>query len=335
VRRLLALLTVISALVVLARAPSGVGTPHPFAHHPPHLQGAALLTDAGGQLWWVTRQCGAVRFDMVRHGVQEARGRYCQVWPSPSGSIALASDSTGPPPGPPGRLVVLSGRTMRQVALTPLRGDQIVPPVRWSASGNLALACISERSARTTIELLEKPWTTVVALANRCTPALTDAQTLLASSGDAVYENGQDIGISNLLDRGPRGGHVTVTALAPTPHGVAVATTGPHGSQIVLIDRESGAVRRVPTETSATEISVSPDGEELWYRRGTTGEEMLVELGEPAGIGVPVIADAFAWSPSGRYIAAASGGSIRVFDRSDGSVATINAGPLASLAWTR
>ena len=335
-RRVLALLTLAAALVVLVQAPAGAGTPHLFEHHPPlHLLESGLLRRAGGRLWWVTRDCTATAFDMVRQDVSVAPGRYCQIWPSPGGNLALATDSTGPPPGPPGRLAVLSGRTLHQIALTPLRGDQVVPPVLWSQTG-LALACITEHGGRTTIELLEKPWSTAVALANRCTPALTAAQTLLASAGDAVYENGQNLGISSVLDRGAHGRPVAVTALAATRQGLAVAVSREGDNEVILIDRSSGAVHRIHVPgVVVTQIGVSPDGTQLWYKIGAKGDEVLVDLGDQVQPGgVPAAAAAYAWSPDGRYIAAAANGSIRVFDRANGTVATIDAGPVTSLSWT-
>jgi len=335
--RALALLTLIAGLGVLVRAPAGGPGAGPDAAgvQRPAVSDAALLRAAGGHLWFVRGGCRASRFAMTTAELVSAPGRYCQIWPSPDGRTVLAPDSTGPPPGPPGRLAVLSGATLRQRALTPLRGDQILPPVLWSPDGRLALACISERASRTTVELLERPWATVMALAQRCTPTFT-GEALLTSAGGAVYENGGRLHLDAALAHGLGGRATAVTALASTANVLAAAVTAGAGrSALQVIDRASGGVRTIATPLPAAQVGISTDGAELWYRLPRAAASVLVQLRpEPRLSAVPHVASAYAWSPGGRYLAVAAGRSIRVFDRRDGRVAAVASGPVDSLAWT-
>ncbi len=332
-KRALAVLTLAAGLAVLVHAPAGSSSAtRPVPHV--RVQNAALLRVAGGRLWWVGSSCAPTRFALRTGRLTVSGKRYCLIWPSPDGSRTLAAGSASAFPAPPAGVAVLSGARLNTVALTPVREDDIAPPPVWSSDGKLALVCISRRSPRRTrIELIEQPWTTALTVSHRCTPALA-GQSLLSSARGIVYDDSTPY-LRRLFRAGMGGLPVRVTAMAFSQGDLAVAESTPERSQIVVVDTTTGSVQRLQTASSVQQMAVSPNGAQLWYQLSNSNTRVLEELDGRVQLGgVPGKADAYAWSPDGRFIAAAQNGSVQVFDREDGHVATIDTGPVSALAWT-
>jgi len=300
-----------------------------------HVQNAALLHVAGGHLWWVGNSCAPTRYALESGRLTVSAKRYCLIWPSPDGMRTLAAGSAGAFPAPPAGMAVLSGARLDTVALTPVREDRIDAPPVWSSDGKLALVCIKERSASIhSIELVERPWTTAKPLSHSCTPALA-GQAVLSSAGSTVYVNSRPY-LTRLLRAGMRrGGPLSVTAMAFAQGNLAVAMSNPRRSRIVIVDTTTGSVQRLRTATPVHEMALSPNATQLWYQLSTSNKLVLEELDGRVQLGgVPGVADAYAWSPDGRFIAAAQNGAVQVFDRESGHVATIDTGQVSTLAWT-
>jgi WD40 repeat protein len=330
--RALAVLTLVAGLAVLVHAPAGSR-----GATPPHVevQNAALLHVAGGHLWWVGTTCRPTRYALASGRLTVSARRYCLIWPSPDGTETLAAGTAAAFPAPPGRMAVLSGASLGTVALTPIREDRIAPPAVWSSDGRLALVCVAGRSAPiATLDLVERPWRQVRTLSHRCTPAFAGNAVLSSSRRGNLYDNNRRYHINGALRAGV-GRHLGVTAMAFSQGQLAVAVARRSRSQIVIIDTTTREVQRYRTTGPVREIAVSPDGSELWYKLPTTDKRVLLPLDGRVQLGdVPGKADAYAWSPDGRFIAAAQNNSVQVFDRRTGRSATIATGAVTTLAWT-
>jgi hypothetical protein len=160
-----------------------------------------------------------------------------------------------------------------------------------------------------------------------------------------VYENGFDLHLSGRLARAvdvAPGGY-RVTAITPLPYGLAVAVhAGRSGvaaeagrSAIVIVDRRHGTTKAVPTPGGASEVGAPPDGTAIWYRDAVHGRCLLVPLLRPPPPGLPRVASSFAFSPDGRYAAAAVAGRVVVVDTGSGARGVIAAAGARSLVWTR
>jgi hypothetical protein len=331
--RALAVLTLAAGLAVLVHAPAGSSRPTRPAPHV-RVQNAALLRVASGHLWWVGNTCAPTRYALASGRLTVSPKRYCLIWPAPNGTRTLAAGSAAAFPAPPAGVAVLSGARLDTVALTPVREDDIAPPPVWSSDSKLALVCTTARPAPSpTIELVEPPWTTARSLSHRCTPALA-GQSVLSSAHGIVYDNSRPY-LTRLLRAGMGGGPWSVTAMAFAQGDLAVAISNPRRSEIVDVDTTTGSVRRLRTAAPVHQMALSPEATQLWYQLSTSSKLVLEELDGRVQLGgVPGIADAYAWSPDGRFIAAAQNDSVQVFDREDGHVATIDTGPVSTLAWT-
>jgi hypothetical protein len=340
-RRALAVLTLAAGLAVLVHAPAGSR-----GATPPHVEvrNAALLHVAGGHLWWVGTSCRPTRYSLGSGRLTVSDKRYCLIWPSPNGTRMLAAGTAAAFPAPPGRLAVLSGARLGTVALTPIREDSIHAPAVWSSDGKRALVCVHGRfSPIASLDLVERPWRKTLALSHHCTPALA-GNSVLSSTGGTVFENAQRLQIGGALHTGMGHRRLQVTAMAFAQGHLAVAVNAGSVSQIVVIDLSllaldrkttTQAVQVYPTKGRVDQVSVSPDGSQLWYQLPTTDKRVLKELDSRVQLGgVPGVADAYAWSPDGRFIAAAQNGAVQVFDRTTGRSATIDTGAVTTLAWT-
>jgi hypothetical protein len=346
VRTLASLVTIAAALAVLVAVSSpGAGAgPHPADRHPPPLRSRDLLRASGGVMWWVTGGCRLVRLRMATLRPSRADGRYCRAWPAPDGSVVLAASGTGPTLSPPVRLVVINGTSLRPVAETAVAGA-LVGPVAWSPDSLLASVCVSAGPEGVAVQLLAAPWQRVTTESRRCRPVFTRTATRLTSDGRSIFEGGANLHLDAALAAavGRQSGSYRVTALAATPHGLIAAVRartagGVQGSPaaIVVVDRRSGTTTATSIPHGASELGVSPDGRAFWYRDAASGIaalELLVAGGEP--VGLPRRALAYAWSPDGRYAAAAEAGLIRVVDTHTGAAGIISAKQVTSLSWTR
>jgi hypothetical protein len=346
VRTLASLVTITAALAVLVAvsSPGASGGPHLTDRHPPPVRSQDMLRASGGVMWWVTGGCRLVRLRMSTLRVARADGRYCRAWPAPDGSVVLAASGTGPTLSPPVRLVVINGTSLRPAAETPVQGA-LVGPVAWSPDSLLASVCVSAGPEGVAVELLSAPWQRASSVSRRCRPVFTHTATRLTSDGRSIFEGDANLNMDGMLGRAvgdPAAGY-RVTALAATPNGVAAAVTGRRRtvpgqvvSRIVVFNRLSGHSLIVDTPGPVSDIGVAPDGRALWYRQAANGAVAIVSLGTGGvPVGVPGTARAYAWSPDGRYVAAADAGHILVVDSRSGATGIIGAKQVTSLSWTR
>lgn len=344
-----ATLLVALAVLVAAAVAGGGRAAQTSGGRPPQIQSSELLQRAGGTLWWVDRGCHLQRLRTRDLLARRAPGVHCRAWPSPDGATVLASDDDPSPGfGPAPHLAVLNGRSLRRVTLTRLRADAVVAPVTWSPDGVFAAFCYPG-SHGAEVLLLVSPWRSPTVAHGRCHPSYTVASTALTTDGRHIYEGGSPLQLDSALAQAvgnPVNG-VQVTALAATRDGLLAAVQGrlEHGSPglaaVVDIDRRSGASTTVATGGDVTELGVAPDARAFWYRQR---RDQLVQLvvpdsatsPEPAvANGVPAVSRAFAWSPSGRYLAVARAHDIEVYDRQSGRSSVVANVTADSLSWTR
>lgn len=340
-----AVATVCAALAVLlaSSSPPSVGTPV-VERHPPPVRSESMLRRAGGVLWWATGDCRLYRDAMARQRIDRAPGKWCRAWPSPDGATVLAAPAEGPTMPPPGVLEVLDGRSFLKIRMTELPADLVVGPVVWSPDLPLAAACVAKGLPRPQIDVIAPPWRKARSVRGRCSPAFNAAGTMLTTDGSHVFENGFDLHLDDRLAAavGSVPGRYRVTALTALPFGIAVAVhsgsadaaAGAARSAIVLVDQERRKVTSLPTADGASELGAAPDGSELWYRDAVHGRCLLLPLLRPPPPGLPRVAEAFAFSPDGRYAAAATARQVVVVDTRTGARGLVPALNAVSMAWT-
>jgi hypothetical protein len=331
--------------VLLAVSTSPPAGPAVTELHPPPVRSASLLRRAGGVVWWVTRDCRLYRDAMAGQVLDRAPGRFCRAWPSPDGAVVLAAPGEGRTMPPPGRLEALDGHSLHLAAVTGLPADLVVGPVAWSPDSLLAAGCLTTTPERPHIAVMAAPWSRANAVAGRCSPAFTQTVTMLTTDGTRVYENGFDLHLSGRLARAVDAapGGYRVTAITALPYGLAVAVhagrtgvaAGPGRSAIVIVDRHHGTTQAVATPGGASELGAPPGGTAIWYRDAGRGRCLLLPLLRPPPPGLPRVASAFAFSPDGRYAAAALAGRVVVVDTRSGARGVIPAAGARSLVWTR
>jgi len=342
VRIAVPLITVLGALVVLVAAPTrstvavpaAAPGPHPADIHPPPLQGRDMMQQAGGVLWWIGRGCELERITMSTLAAKYAQLRECRAWPSPDGAVVLGQ---GRPRAP---IVLLSGSSMQELQATTVRGG--VLGVTWSADSQYAAVCTSDRRHGVRLQLLAAPYRRAATVGYHCTTAFTPAGATLTSDGHGVYENGGSLRLGRALEIAagrPRHGYL-VTALTATSTGlaVAVAPVDPNDPNaqfaILVLNRETGSSSTFRTNLATSDLAVAPDGSAFWYEQAR-GHDVLQSL-QPGGVpaGAPPIADSYAWSPGGRYLAVSLHDQVKVFDRRTGATGSIGAMDPRSLTWT-
>jgi hypothetical protein len=220
----------------------------------------------------------------------------------------------------------------------------LVGPVAWSPDSLLASVCVSAGPEGVAVELLSAPWQRTTTVSRRCRPVFTHTATRLTSDGRSIFQGTSDLHLEAVLAGAvgfPAGGY-QVSALAATPSGLIAAVRARDGGKaggpaaIVVVDRSTGTRTVRATPHGASELGVSPDGRAFWYRDASSGLavlESLVAGGVP--VGLPDRARAYAWSPDGRYVAAADAGHILVVDSRSGATGIIGAKQVTSLSWTR
>ncbi|HET6850105.1 MAG TPA: hypothetical protein VFH74_14690 [Gaiellales bacterium] len=334
-----ALATLCGAVAVLlavssSSPPAGIGVSET---HPPPVRSVSVLQHAGGVLWWVTGDCRLYRDAMAHQAVDRAPGRFCRAWPSPDGSVVLAAPREAPTMPPPGRLESLDGHSLQRTALTRLPAELAVGPAAWSPDSLLAAICLVTAPAGPHIAVMAAPWRRASTVHDRCSPSFTPTQTLLTTDGRRVFENGFDLHLSARLAHavGAGAGRYRVTALAALPYGLAVAVRGARRSAIVVVDRRHGIFRSFAIPGGALELGADPAGAWIWYRDAVRDRCLLLPMLPPPPAGLPRVAAGFAFSPDGRYAAAALAGRVVVVDTRSGARGVITADNARALVWTR
>ncbi|HEY0389892.1 MAG TPA: hypothetical protein VGC71_15740 [Gaiellales bacterium] len=333
------------AVLLAVSSPGRVGAPRVAERHPPPVRSTDMLRRAGGVLWWVTGDCRLYRLRMAAQAVDRAAGRFCRAWPAPDGGSVMAAPGEGPTMPPPGKLEVVDGHTLRATAVTGLPADLVIGPVGWSPDSLLAAVCVVHTPRTPETAVLTAPWTRATPVSDRCSPAFTESSTLLTSDGTSVFENGIALHLAGALARSvgsPARGY-RITALTAIPGGLiagvhighTTVAAGAGRSAVLIVDRVRGQREIIRLQRGVSELGAAPDGSSFWYRDAVRGGVVLMPLHRPPAPGLPRVARAFAWSPDGRYAAAALGRHVVVVDTRTGARGLVAAAGVRELDWTR
>jgi hypothetical protein len=351
VQRAAALVTVLfAALTLIAAAPSRSAAPvtHTTATSGPKIvtqpASTGMLRSAGGRIWWSDSVC-RLHVEVLATGhVGVVPGVHCRIWPSPDGQIVVAT--TGPPSSLliNRKLSIISGTSLRQIALLHHRLGYLDSPVSWAPDGASFEFCVKTADGYAVLRDV-KPWRH----ADRprygeCNPVDGEGGPDLASivPGDVTL-NGKVLGwIQRLASaNGVPPPTLRITALAAHGRQVAVglATQGKFGTvgtpaQFVVL--EGGQVRFTePVIGSGTvsEVGFSPNGAAVWYESAPSDQIELAGEGGMSGK-IPTTARRYAWSTDSVFVAVAEPTSIEVFNWRTGQEATIPGISAHDLAWT-
>lgn len=349
-RPVAAVIGLLCALAVLVWSPRA--GPAERVSHEPRLATPAtdVLRPARGTLWWVDRNC-RIELLRLRSGARVGAGGHCHVWPAPSGQLALASRDASQPPSPPGNLQLLA-RGLHPVGVIGIRSDAVQPGVAWASNSLLAAVCVRRGGQEALVQMKFSAPTGTAApaqhvgdpLAGRCQPAFTADGRYATSDGRHVFVDGRRLPISHLLMRLTGGGplDVAVTALAASPAGLVLSVTrrGPErdGQALLVTVRRDNQVIRIdrPPRGLIDAIGVSSDGAWLWVEYATSGGVRLIPLyaaNRPAAL--PAVTRGLAFSPDGRFVAAALPGELRIVDMRTGRSTSITDVDPISVSWTR
>lgn len=301
----------------------------------------ALLGQAPGRLWWsVNRSCelGVMRLETL--ALRRPSGEHCRVWPSPSGRLAVATL------GDPAFLLV----DRRLSVLRP--GGPSLPdvqhpvgylnaPVAWSPDEQTLAICLRTAGGLAVARVRLSP-RHLSLVAGRCDPSWLADGRLVTDDGPHVLVAGRAVADARRLLGRPdavvtataTGGGRIVAALAAGQRTGVVAGPG----QLVVLRSGGRVVERVPLPTGATaaEVGVAPDGSAAWwYDAATRVARVLVldDAARPLASAAPPSARWYAWSPDGRFIAAATGRGIVV---AEGRRSALLPGVVVhDLAWSR
>ncbi len=275
------------------------------------------LREEGGILWWSDEDCAAGSVELASGAVAHLPDEHCRLWPAPDGSraIALAANRAD---GLEGRgLVLLEGRAGEGRVLRHEPGF-LASELAW-APDSLAFAGCFAAAEGAVLDVRPLDGAGLHG-AGLCFPVWVDAGLAAAKLSPLSIELGGETvldseAIAGLLPDVPEGARREVSALGGGG-GRLVA------SLVVLSDRqvfpssgvlavlsENGLVGRpvhLPERALPAAIAVAPGGDALWYLDAAEGRVRVVLLpgGEPVS-SFPRSRFA-AWSPSGRYVAAAT-----------------------------
>ena len=173
---------------------------------------------------------------------------------------------------------------------------------------------------------------------------LSDGSLAVARTGTAAVEIGGEVAVgpsalAALLPSGAPG--ATVTALGAGGPGLALGVIGTGGRDeepaAIAVFTETGSPvyqARLPGGALPVAIGLAPDGTALWYQTALRGKGTRL-IAIPGGRRlVPFGARWFAWSPSGRYLAAATAEGVEVSTWPDGERVGIVPVNALTLTWT-
>ena len=289
-----------------------------------------VLREEGGVLWWSDAQCRAGSLELASGVVVSFPAAHCRLWPAPDGSVAVALSAR--------RSDALEGRGL--VLARDRRGeDEVVlghspgflgSELSWNPFGSTFAVCFETR--RGAVVDVIAPGQTIGTLEGACSPAwLSDGRLAVARSSPLSIEvDGRVVldrkEVAELLPSVPRGATRAVSALGAGDGRVVaglVAVSGkrllPYTASLVILT-DSGEIEftaQLSPDTLPAAVGLSPDGRALWYFDG--GERTAVIIAVPGGSRLlPFGARWVAWSPDGRYLAAATGEGIVISSWPDG-----------------
>jgi hypothetical protein len=311
-----------------------------------------VLRSAEGTIWWVDRTCRIWQLRLPAGDRVRGGAGHCHVWPSPSGRLAVASQDDPQSPRPPGTLELLARDGLHPIAVIGVRSDQVSPGVTWTPDSSAVAVCFKQGRLQT-VEVVRVPAVSGIGVSgqqfarvldDRCYPTFTPNSALATSDGRHVFLDDEPLPVSRVLAHAIGGGPVDlrITAMAASPRGLvmAVARSRPLGvdEQALLVTvRDNGGLIRVdlPPRGLIDTISASPDGAWLSIEYALSGQVRLIPLRATNLPAVPEVTRSLAWSPDGRFVAAALSGELRIVDMVTGASTSLPEVRPTSLAWTR
>ena len=304
------------------------------------------LREEGGILWWSTTSCRVASVDVSSGSVLEVAGEHCRTWPSPAGDMAVAVASQ--------RSEALSGRGL---VLLEARGDEesvvrhspgiLGSEIAWRPDGAAFASCFGTRDGNT-VDVIT-PGGDMSGLADRCFPAWLSDGRLATAAGPprSISIDGQPLaagaGLAGLVPRPGKSERVSVSALAGGRGALAVAISTvsptrllPSAAAIALVS-EAGEVEfaaGLPPRTFPVAVGISPDGGAVWYFDASNGRAVVLRI--PGG-GRFRVFDArwVSWSPSGRFLAAATDAGIVLVEWPSGRELAVLPVEARDVTWTR
>ncbi len=221
--------------------------------------------------------------------------------------------------------------------------------VAWSIDGGSTAVCIGSREG-TVVDLFVEVPGERRDVADRCFPAfLASGRLAVAAAGPARIElDARTIvdaaAIARLLPTRPKGFRRAVSALSARGETLVaglVSVSGrrllPASSALAVFDaagRVAFTLPLFPAETLPAAVGLSPAGDAVWYYDAGEGQAIVVAV--PGGRRLSFFqARWIAWSPDGRYLAAATSGGISLRRWPAGDEVAVVPVDAADLSWTR
>jgi hypothetical protein len=325
-----------AALAVLASARA---SPAPARDTPKLGAALALLRSASGTLWWSSDN--SCRIGLLRPRglvVRQLPGEHCRVWPSPSGRLAVATVGT------PAYLLVNRRLSVLRRVGAPLPDVQhpvgyLDAPVAWSPGERALAVCLQTDRGVALARITLAPRATRL-VPHRCDPAwLPDGRLVVADGARLLVGGRQVLDARVALGRADAavmavadGGGLIVASVASE---AADGVVQPPGLLVVLRPDGRQVLRRpLPATAWAAEVGVAPDGSAVWWFDAQANDAHLEPLrGARLPADAPTTARWYAWSPRGRFVAAATASGI-VVAGPGGRSALLPGIVVHDLAWT-
>ena len=350
-QRTVAVVTLAVALALLvAGAGRGseaqAGRPE-FARHPAvSADTIADLARAGGKLWFV-HGCQVSVVSLTTLSTKRAAGAHCQVWPNPSGTLAVATIGSPSSLAVNRRLAVFDARgtTLRQIAEIDHPQGTLSSPVAWQSDTDLSFCVTSEAGPIVFTSTEASGWHLTQADPGRCLPQY-DGRQKFETEGATVLSQGARVPLTNSLVEAMRRtpDRIRITALDVNGPfiGAAVAaidgatTTAPYA--LVELDTRNGhtVTVRLGGASAIDGVGLPPDGGAAWASDATGGASIVPG---PSGTtlpgSIPEDANAYAWSPDGSHLAVAGAAGVDIYNVADGTVVGVPGAHAERLAWSR
>jgi hypothetical protein len=305
------------------------------------------LREAGGTLWWSSVDCRAGILELGSGAVARVPGEHCRIWPSLDGSraVALSARRSDALDGRGLVYLVPANASERVVAHTP---GTIGSEVAWSPDESSFAVCLATREG-TVVDVLRFLPGGPESLPGGCFPAwLGDGRLALAFQRPVSVRVGETqlLGpedAAQLLPSVPEGSEPAVSALFGLGDhlvvGLAVVSPVrllPAAAAVVVLG--AGGIefqaRLTPAGTLPAVVGLSPTGDALWYLDASENRAVLLSVPGGRRLLTNLQARWIAWSPGGRYLAAASELGIRILTWPGGEELVVVPVDASSVAWT-
>ena len=199
--------------------------------------------------------------------------------------------------------------------------------ITWRPDGSAFAVCYGTREGNT-VDIIS-PGAGGADLADRCFPAWLADGRLATAAGPprSISIDGQPLAagpaLAGLVPKPSEGERVGVSALAGGQDEllVAVSTVSPTrflpaAAAIALVSDRGGVefAAGLPPRTFPVALGIAPDGEAIWYFDGSTGRAVVLRVGGGGRFFRAASARWVSWSPSGRFLAAATDAGILLLE---------------------